>query len=42
MRIDTARLAAISRTPEPASRVMKKNTEAVTWVARPKRWARNS
>ena len=42
MRIATASAAAMRRTPEPASRVTKKKIEAVTWVARPKRWARNS
>ena len=38
----TARQAAMSLTPEPASRVMKKSTEAVTWLRWPKRWPRNS
>ena len=37
MRIDTARAAAISRTPEPSRRVTKKKIEPVTWLAVPKR-----
>ena len=39
---DTARQAAISRTPEPRSRVTKKKTEPATWLAAPKRRSRNS
>jgi hypothetical protein len=42
MRSETARAAIISRTPEPARRLTKKKIEAVTWLAGPKRWARNS
>ena len=33
----TARAAAMSRTPDPRRRVMKKKTEPVTWLAWPKR-----
>ena len=40
--MDTASAAAMSRTLEPARRVMKKKIEAVVWLARPKRTARNS
>ena len=40
--METARQAAMSRTPEPAIRVMKKRIEAVTWLRCPKRWPRNS
>ena len=32
----------MSRTLEPSSRVTKKKSEAVTWLARPKRCRRNS
>ena len=42
IRMETARAAAISRTLEPSRRVTKKNREAVTWLARPKRSCRNS
>jgi hypothetical protein len=38
----TARAAAISRTPEPRRRVMKKKREPVTWLACPNRKRRNS
>ena len=41
-RIETARHAAISRTPEPARRVTKKKIDAVTWLCCPKRCPRNS
>ena len=41
-RIETASAAAINRTPEPRRRVTKKKRDAVTWLARPNRWARNS
>ena len=41
-RTETASAAAMSRTPEPSSRVMKKKMEPVTWLAAPKRCLRNS
>jgi hypothetical protein len=39
---DIARQAAMSRTPEPMSRVTKKNSDAVVWVSRPNLTPRNS
>src|SRR5262249_17366231 len=38
----TATEAAMSRTPDPKRRVMKKKIEPVTWLERPKRYSRNS
>ncbi len=42
MRMDTAKAAAMSRTPEPRSRVTKKKREPVTWLAAPNRCRKNS
>ena len=42
IRIETASAATIKRTPEPSRRVTKKKRDAVTWLAWPNRWARNS
>ena len=39
---ETAMAVAVSRAPEPVSRVRKKKSEPVTCVARPKRSRRNS
>jgi len=41
-RSETAMAVAVRRAPEPVRRVRKKNSEPVTWVARPKRSRRNS
>ena len=33
IRMETASAATMSRTPEPSKRVMKKKSDAVTWLA---------
>jgi len=42
IRMLTARQAAIRRTPEASSRVMKNRMEPAIWVSPPKRYPKNS